>query len=212
MSEPGAEQGLLSDLEILQRLVADGERCIFVSPLIDPMNQLGPSSLDLHVGADLSVTRTIESTHIDLNTTKEEVKRQIGEYFQVRRIEHGGPFVLHPGEFTLASTLEYIRLPKDIAARLEGRSSFGRLGLQIHATAGFVDPGFEGTLTFELINSGKLPVKLRPGIRLGQICFYKVERVQVGYMEKLNSKYGRKYHVELSRVDGDPEIPSKSKP
>ena len=122
------------------------------------------------------------------------------------RIRPDGHVVLHPGEFTLASTLEFFRLPRDIAGRLEGRSSLGRLGLQVHATAGFVDPGFEGTLTFELINSGKLPLKISPGVRLGQICFFRVAEVQVGYLDKVNSKYGGRLGTEISRIHEDPEI------
>ena len=113
--------------------------------------------------------------------------------------------MLHPGEFALASTLEYISLPLDIAGRLEGRSSIGRLGLQVHATAGFVDPGFYGTLTFELINSGRIPLTLSPGERLGQICFFRVLDVQVGYADKLYAKYFGSHGVELSKKHADPE-------
>ncbi len=212
MIEPSGASGnqrqlvMLSDMEILERLVAEGDDCIFVSPLIDLRAQLGPSSLDVRLGTELVTTKTSGNTHIDLGAGKESVEEQTTNYALVRQIAPDGYFVLHPGEFALAHTLEYIRLPRDIAARIEGRSSFGRLGLQIHATAGFVDPGFEGALTFELMNSGKLPVKLTPGVRLGQLCFFGVSPVQVSYMEKRYSKYGKRLGVELARIHEDPEV------
>ncbi len=200
---------LLSDMQILERLVAEDSQCIFVSPLIDPSNQVGPSSLDLRLGYKLEVPITINSTHIDLTSSKKEIRRQIDHYFITQRVGSDGNFVLHPGEFALASTLEVIRLPRDIAGRLEGRSSMGRLGLKIHATAGFVDPGFEGTLTFELTNAGKLPIKLFPGLRVGQLCFFPVNDLQISYMEKHQNKYGGKLTVERSRIDIDVEMLNK---
>ena len=202
----GDENGLLSDLEILERLVADDERCIFVSPLVNPDLQLNPGSLDIHLGTEFQITQVVNSTHLDLTEKSGVIEAQIGKCYVKRRIKPDEHFVLHPREFALGSTLEFFRLPRDIAARLEGRSSHGRLGLQVHATSGFVDPGFEGTLTFELINSGRLPLVLIPGTRLGQICFFKVQPVQIGYMEKKNSKYGGRLGVERSRVYSDEEI------
>lgn len=206
----GKEIGLLSDLEILERLVAEEPYLVFVSPLIDPTTQLGPSSLDLRLGLDLVTTRVIASTHIDLTAGKQKLNEQKSRYMRKVRLRPNDDFVLHPGEFVLASTLEFIRLPMDIAGRLEGRSSLGRLGLQVHATAGFVDPGFEGSLTFELINSGKLPVKIFPGIRLGQLCLFKIKDVQVPYTKKSHSKYAR-LGVELTHIENDPEIAGGSK-
>jgi dCTP deaminase len=84
------------------------------------------------------------------------------------------PFILHPGEFVLGSTYERVRLPDDIAARLEGKSSLGRLGLLTHSTAGFIDPGFEGHVTLELSNVSTLPIKLWPGMKIGQMCFFEL--------------------------------------
>lgn len=208
----GQEQGVLSDIQILRRVVAakgdEDDHLLFLSPLIDPKEQLGPSSLDLRLGTRLRILQKFTGTHIDL-TNKEEFRNQREQYFTEQSISADGYFVMHPGEFALGSTLEYMRLPLDLAGRLEGRSSYGRIGLQIHATAGFVDPGFEGTLTFELINSGDLPVRISPGLRLGQICFFRLDNTQVSYMLKRGSKYGRKIDAELSRADCDPEMPSK---
>ncbi len=200
------EGALLSDIEILDRLVAEDPDCIFVSPVVDPTTQIGPGSLDLRLGVELISTKTVDNTHIDLTQGKRELERQINEYFEKRRLESSGFFVIHPGAFVLASTLEFLRIPHDIAGRLEGRSSLGRLGLQVHATAGFVDPGFEGNLTFELINSGRLPIKIFPGIRLGQICFFRVNHVQLPYQSKANSKYTKPLGVGRSRIHLDPEI------
>ena len=84
------------------------------------------------------------------------------------------PFILHPGEFVLGSTYEQVTLPDDIAARLEGKSSLGRLGLLTHSTAGFVDPGFTGHITLELSNVATLPIKLWPGMKIGQLCFFRL--------------------------------------
>lgn len=200
------ENGLLTDIQILKRLVANDDKCIFISPLINPSAQIGPTSLDLHLGTELYTTQITNSTNIDLTQNKEQIAKDVNQYVNKIRISPDDFFVLHPGEFALASTLEFFRFPLDIAGRLEGRSSIGRLGLQVHATAGYVDPGFEGTLTLELINAGKLPIKIAPGIRLGQICFFNVDQVQVGYMHKKNSKYGGKLGVELSQIQQDPEI------
>lgn len=84
------------------------------------------------------------------------------------------PFVLHPGEFALGATLEKVKLPADIAARLEGKSSLGRLGLLTHSTAGFIDPGFEGHITLELSNTATMPILLYPGMKIGQLCFFQL--------------------------------------
>ncbi len=84
------------------------------------------------------------------------------------------PFVLHPGDFVLGSTFEQVTLPDDVAARLEGKSSLGRLGLLTHSTAGFIDPGFSGHVTLELSNVATLPIKLWPGMKIGQLCFFRL--------------------------------------
>jgi len=206
----GSENGLLSDIEILERLVAKNDKLIFISPLVNPLEQLGPCSLDLRLGTELRVARNIYLSHLTLRVgrqSEEEKQLEIEQYFESRHVDHQGKIMLHPGEFALASTLEYIKLPNDIAGRLEGRSSMGRLGLQIHATAGFVDPGFYGSLTYELINSGKLPIEISPGFRLGQICFYKVDHVQVNYTNKKSNKYSGRLGVDLSRYYLDSDVP-----
>jgi dCTP deaminase len=209
--EVSKNSSILSDIEIIERLVDDDGKCIFVSPIIDLTTQLGPSSLDLRLGYDLVGMRTLQKTHIDLaeKGAKISLLEKKSRYFDRQRVDPDGNFVLHPGTFLLASTLEFIRLPCDIAGRLEGRSSLGRLGLQVHATAGFVDPGFEGNLTFELINSGKLPIRVFPGLRMGQICFFYIPHVEMPYRSKTYSKYAGKLGVDFTRIEEDPEILGK---
>src|SRR5271166_6103836 len=114
---------------------------------------------------------------------------------------------LHPGEFVLASTLEWFRLPDDLAGRIEGRSSWRRRGLLVHATAGFVDPGFAGVLTFELSNAGRLPIKLTPGLRIGQVCFFGMSTPSlIPYAKKHKAKYFEATSLETSKAGLDPEV------
>jgi dCTP deaminase len=203
LSKIGREKYLLSDSQILERLVeTDPNHCIFVSPLIDALNQRGPSSLDLRIGTELKVAERVSRTVLDLRNT-ESYSEEKSLYYKTIRIPSTGYFVLHPGEFALASTLEWICLPRDIAARLEGRSSLGRLGLLVHATAGFVDPGYEGNLTWELMNAGNLPIVIPPGKRIGQICFYRTEDVQADYPRKNDPKYNRSSGVGFSNIERD---------
>lgn len=137
------------------------------------------------------------------NLSKEEET-----YYTKRIVLSGGHSVyLHPGEFVLASTLEYFRLPDDLAGRIEGRSSWARLGLLVHATAGFVDPGFAGALTFELSNAGRLPIELTVGLRLGQVCFFQMSQPSlIPYWAKHRRKYLGSPGVQGSRAQADPEV------
>ena len=100
--------------------------------------------------------------------------RNHGPREHIREVPPGQPFVLHPGEFVLGATYESVTLPDDVAARLEGKSSLGRLGLLTHSTAGFIDPGFEGNVTLELSNTATLPINLWPGMKIGQLCFFQL--------------------------------------
>jgi len=198
-----AEGALLSDIQILRRLVEEKpDRNLFVSPVVNIASQLGPSSLDVRLGTDVQITTIAALSEINLGGSRREIAAQKREYLRPVRIGPGDSFVLHPGEFMLATTVEYFRFPRDLAGRLEGRSSLGRLGLQVHATAGFVDPGFRGSLTFELINSGNLPIRIPPGFRLAQLCFFPVGSVQVPY----EGKYVGSIGVEPSRIEEDAEI------
>jgi dCTP deaminase len=150
---------VLSDHSILHQ-VAEGR--IRVEPF-DPAD-VQPSSIDLHLGSDFQVFRNSRYPYID------PAREQAGLTERVDASPEE-PFVLHPGEFVLGTTVEHITLPDDIVARLEGKSSLGRLGLLIHSTAGYIDPGWSGRLTLELSNVANLPIVLTPGMKVGQISF-----------------------------------------
>jgi dCTP deaminase len=136
---------------------------------IDPFDEscLQPSSVDLHVDAVFRVFHNARYPYID-------VKRPMKDLTEVVEVKPGEPFILHPGEFVLGATRERIRLPDDLVARLEGKSSLGRLGLLIHSTAGYVDPGWNGFLTLELSNVANLPITIYPEMKIGQISFFRL--------------------------------------
>ena len=137
---------------------------IVIRPLPDP-SCFQPASVDVHLDKKLLVFRTWRNPfYID-------VKQDTSDLTEVVEIPPDKPFYLHPGEFVLASTVESLTLPDDIVARLEGKSSLGRLGLLIHSTAGYVDPGWSGHLTLELSNVAKLPITIYYGMKIGQISF-----------------------------------------
>src|SRR5207245_10415683 len=136
---------------------------------IDPFDEsaLQPSSIDLHVDRTFRTFHNARYPYID-------VKKEMAELTELVEVEGDNPFILHPGEFVLGSTLERVRLPDDLVARLEGKSSLGRLGLLIHSTAGYVDPGWDGYLTLELSNVANLPITIYPGMKIGQISFLRL--------------------------------------
>jgi dCTP deaminase len=136
---------------------------------IDPFDErcIQPSSVDLHVDRRFRVFHNARYPYID-------VKRDMPDLTELVEVQGDEPFILHPGEFVLGSTLERVRLPDDIVARLEGKSSLGRLGLLIHSTAGYVDPGWDGYLTLELSNVANLPITIYPGMKIGQISFFRL--------------------------------------
>ena len=153
---------LLSDRDI--RAEIDAGR-VGLDPFDAAMVQ--PSSVDVRLDRMFRVFENHRYPHIDPSVEQSELTRQV---------EPTGdePFILHPGEFVLGSSLEIITLPDDVAARLEGKSSLGRLGLLTHSTAGFIDPGFSGHVTLELSNVATLPIKLWPGMKIGQLCFFRL--------------------------------------
>jgi dCTP deaminase len=180
--------GVLSDWEIVQALL-NGD--IIITPLMNGKEQIGGSAVDLRLGTEFKLIRIVKQTHFDLSVAEEQIKDQVQEYTEIVHVAPMQPFILHPDEFALGSTLEYIVLPDNIAGRLEGRSTWGRVGLQVHSTAGLVDPGFQGTLTFELHNMGKLPLPLYPGVRIAQISFHRCAPVSEKYVDKASAKYAR---------------------
>jgi dCTP deaminase len=157
---------ILSDRDILQALEAGR---IGIEPF--DADGVQPSSVDLRVDRYFRTFHNARYAYIEASDE--------------------GPFILHPGEFVLGSTYEQVRLADDLVARLEGKSSLGRLGLLIHSTAGYVDPGFEGHLTLELSNVATLPITIYPGMKIGQISFFELSspaRSPYG-SARLGSKY-----------------------
>ncbi len=153
---------LLSDRDI--RLEIDARR-IGLEPWDPEMVQ--PSSVDVRLDRYFRLFDNHKYPFIDPAEDQPELTHLI----ETPALE---PFILHPGEFVLGSTFELVTLPDDIAARLEGKSSLGRLGLLTHSTAGFIDPGFSGHVTLELSNVATLPIKLWPGMKIGQLCFFRL--------------------------------------
>ena len=153
---------LLSDRDIRAEIAAGRVGC---EPFTESMIQ--PSSVDVRLDKFFRVFENHRYSVIDPSIEQPDLTREVVT-------EGDEPFILHPGEFVLASTYEVITLPDDIAGRLEGKSSLGRLGLLTHSTAGFIDPGFSGHITLELSNVANLPVKLFPGMKIGQLCLIKL--------------------------------------
>jgi dCTP deaminase len=153
---------LMSDRDIRASIEA-GQ--IGLEPL--EMGLLQPSSFDVRLDRFFRLFDNHKYPYIDPSEQQDDLTRLI-------EVKSDEAFILHPGEFVLGSTFEFVTLPNDVAARLEGKSSLGRLGLLTHSTAGFVDPGFKGHVTLELSNTATLPIKLWPGMKIGQLCFFKL--------------------------------------
>ncbi len=157
---------VLSDRTI-RRLLAEGR--IGIDPYDESLMQ--PSSLDVRVDRLFRVFRNSRYPYIDVKTEQEGLTELV-------EVTGDEPFILHPGEFVLGSTLERVTLPDDLVARLEGKSSLGRLGLLIHSTAGFIDPGWDGHVTLELSNVANLPITIYPGMKIGQILVRPADRAR----------------------------------
>jgi dCTP deaminase len=170
---------VLSDRDIRAEIAAGR---IVIDPFVPEAVQ--PSSVDLHLDKRFRVFRNSRYPYIDVRVDQPDMTELV-------EIAGDDPFILHPGEFVLGSTLERVQLPNDLVARLEGKSSLGRLGLLIHSTAGYVDPGWEGNLTLELSNVANLPITLYDGMKIGQISFQRLSSpAEVGYGDaSIGSKY-----------------------
>jgi dCTP deaminase len=189
---------ILSDSQILTMLKSGS---LVIHPLEDPEIQIQPASVDLRLDNTFMVMRHSSIPFID---PQQDVP---ANYMEERRLYAGDQecFIIHPGEFVLASTIERVQLPDDHVGRVDGRSSLGRLGLQIHSTAGFIDPGFKGSITLEMSNVGRLPVRLHPRMRICQISFETMAQPAARpYGHPLRgSKYQGQSGPQPSRVDRD---------
>jgi dCTP deaminase len=185
---------VLSDVSI-RELIAGGS--VKIEPWDDTMVQ--PASVDLRLGPSFRVFHNFRVESIDLAEPPTNLTEHVV-------IEPDEPFVIHPGEFVLGRTEEYVELPDDIVARIEGKSSLGRLGLIVHATAGFVDPGFKGTLTLEITNLTRVPIKLWSGKPIAQLSFMRLDRAAerpYGHPD-LGSHYHGQVEATESRYEGGP--------
>lgn len=164
--------------------------------VIEPFDAalLQPSSVDVRVDGAFRVFHNNRRSYIDVKEANDDLT-------EVVEIPEGEAFILHPGEFVLGSTRERVALPDDLVARLEGKSSLGRLGLLIHSTAGYIDPGFDGTITLELSNVARLPISIYPGMPIGQISFLQmttpVERPYQGKYQGQAGPTASSYHREF---------------
>jgi dCTP deaminase len=180
---------VLSDRTI-RELLASGR--LVIEPFDDALVQ--PSSVDVRVTGQFRVFHNSRRPFIDVRAPTEDLTELV-------EVEGDDPFMLHPGEFVLGSTLERIRIPDDVVARLEGKSSLGRLGLLIHSTAGYIDPGWDGTITLELSNVSRLPITIYPGMPIGQVSFLTmttpVERPYEGKYRGQAGPTASAYHREF---------------
>jgi dCTP deaminase len=170
---------LLSDGDIKKELESGRVK---VEPFDDAMLQ--PSSVDVRLDRFFRVFENHKYSVIDPAAEQPDLTSPV-------ELKGDEEFILHPGEFVLASTYEVITLPDDVAGRLEGKSSLGRLGLLTHSTAGFIDPGFSGHITLELSNVANLPVKLYPGMKIGQLCLFRLSSPAMNPYG--SAKYGSRY-------------------
>ena len=190
---------ILSD-KTLKKYLKEGK--IGFEPLTDE-KQIQPSSIDMRLGDEFKVFKVIRKPYIDPKDPDD-----ISSYMESTVVPEGEAFIIHPNEFALATTLEYVKVPDDLVARVEGRSSMGRLGVTMHVTAGFIDPGFEGNITLEISNIGAMPVALYPGQRVCQIVFETMtspSEMPYGHPDR-NSKYMGQTRPESSRVKLDYEL------
>ena len=184
---------VLSDRTIREEIAAGR---IIIEPLGE--NAIQPASVDVHLDKGFLVFRNSRMPYIDIKKGTEELTEKV-------EIERDIPFILHPGEFVLGSTLENIELPDDLVARVEGKSSLGRLGLLIHSTAGYVDPGFKGHLTLELSNVANLPITLYYGMKIGQLSYVRLTTsAEFPYgSPELGSKYQGQTDATASKIHQD---------
>jgi len=198
---------MLSDEKILERLTASDASAIVITPLISA-KQLGSASVDLRLGFHFKVLRNMQIPVLDPvdRGSPGELAKEIERYTHDVKLGFCQPFYMHPGQFALGTTLEYIRLPRDVAATLDGRSSLGRLGITVHSTAGFIDPGFRGRITYEMQNEGSSPIALYPGMRVAQLCFFQLDSAAVVPYEAGDAKYSQQLTTTSSRWYTDKDI------
>ncbi len=184
---------ILSDRDIKKALTSGK---IKITPKPDLATQLGSCTLDLRLGHVYRVFNHSKTPFIDPQNPK-----TLAEVTTEIRVGDGEAFTLHPGEFILAMTAEYIEMPDDLTGQLEGRSSIGRLGVVVHSTAANIDAGFRGNITLELANMGRIPVMLYPGMRICAVSFAQLTSpAEVPYYKKKSAKYAGQKKPEASKI------------
>lgn len=184
---------VLSDSDIKREVK---KKHILISPF-DP-KCVQPASYDLKLGREFRVFKSIHKAYFDVKKNSSE------DFIELIKIKDSSPLIVHPGEFILARTIETVGIPRDLIGRLEGKSSLGRIGIIVHATAGFIDPGFKGTLTLEMTNVANIPIALYPGMRIAQISFMRMESpAEVPYGEIRGSKYWGQVGPTPSKISED---------
>lgn len=192
--------GILNKKEILDRLSTNNiDKKICLTPMLDSSLQIGSNSIDIRLGTNFVAFKKTGFSLLD--PISEDIKDKIGEYQEKIYVEFGSKIFLHPKQFILGSTLEYIHLPSDIMAYVTGRSSWGRLGLII-ATATAIHPNYNGIITLELANLGEAPIALYPGIRIAQLIFHRTTPIKL----KLISKYFMSVTPTFSKVYEEEDI------
>jgi dCTP deaminase len=180
---------ILSDVDI-RREVKKGH--LLISPY--DSSSVQPASYDVKLGHEFRIFKNIHKPFLD-------VKNHLEDFMELIKIKKRGHLIIHPGEFVLGTTVEKVKIPKDLIARLDGKSSLGRLGIIVHATAGYIDPGFNGYITLEMTNVANIPITLYPGMRIGQVSFMRLE-TPAGrpYGRIRKSKYQGQKGPTVSRV------------
>ena len=190
---------ILSDADILDRL-AEGD--LVVDPLDDVDTQVQPASVDLRLGPEF-----LEFQRTNISCIHPNREDEVSEYITETVVDDGEEFILHPGDFVLGTTKERVEIPADLVANVEGRSSLGRLAVVVHATAGYIDPGYRGQVTLELSNLGTAPVALTPDMRISQLVFTELKRpAERPYGAERGSKYQDQSGPQASRIGDDPEF------
>lgn len=199
--------GALNGEEILERIKSNGnvEKRIFLAPVINAKEQVGFGALDLRLGTQFIIFKRTRYSLLDVcEDDYNEPSSRIGQFQEKVYVPLGKKLILHPQQLVLGSTLEYIRMPKDLMAEVIGRSSWGRLGLIISA-ATLVHPGYAGVITLELANEGDTPIALYPGTRIAQLIFLKIRRLKI--TKKLySSKYAAAVEPAFSLLHEDPDL------
>jgi dCTP deaminase len=190
---------ILSDIDILQRLETGN---LGIHPIEDVDQQVQPCSVDFRLG-----NQFLEFNHVNIPCIHPVEGVSLDGYVSETVIEDDSEFILHPGDFVLATTKETVDIPADLVGHVEGRSSLGRLGIIVHSTAGLADPGYTGEITLELSNLGSAPVALSPGMRISQITFTELSSpADRPYGEERGSKYQGQTGPAASRLGDDPEF------